>query len=212
MTIKQYYQAFWSLSGLLAAAPPLITTIVLPFLPDSASVYGFPPMGDVGSFARLALVCLAVLVSYLVYFWRGGKWPLGVTALVAFLSLCAYISLYPRFVAKIDVPSLKTVVRVSVGYERTPFAITNFGSDSDEDMLRLRGFDEEEIKKLWTYHSLVVARLALFGSYCGFILGLVASFSLGVVFNRLQDSPEPGGPHLPRQRRVGEKGNGGSED
>lgn len=75
---------------------------------------------------------------------------------------------------------------MSVGYDRTQFAKANFGSDSDEDMLRARGTDDEEIKKLWTYQSLAVARLALFISYCGFILGLVAVFSLGIVFDQRQ--------------------------
>jgi hypothetical protein len=189
VTLEQYYKAFWSLSGLLAAAPPVVTTVVLPFLPDRASVYGFPPMGDVGGFAGLGLVCLAVLVTYLVYFWRGGKWPLVAAALIAFLSLCVYIALYPRFVLRVDIPSLKTATRVSVGYDRTPFARANFSSDSDEDMLRARGFDDEEIKKLWTYRSLIVARLALFASYCGFILGLVATFSLGIVFGLSDNEP-----------------------
>jgi hypothetical protein len=153
MTLKQYYKAFWSLPGVLAAAPPIVAAIVMPLLPDSASVYGFPPLGDVGSFARLALLCLAVLLTYLVYFWRGGRWVLVVAAFVTFLSLCGYIALYPRFVLRVDVPSQKTAVRVSIGYDRTPFATANFSSDSDEDMLRARGFDDEEVKKLWTYWS-----------------------------------------------------------
>ena len=184
ITLKQYYRAFWSLSGALAAAPPIIATAVLPFLPDSASVYGFPPMGDVGGFARLGMVCLAFLVTFLVYFWEGGKWPLVAAFLVSFVCLCAYVALYPHFVLRIDVPSQKTAIRVSVGYDRTQFAKTNFGSDSDEGMLRARGFDDEEIKKLWTYQSLTIARLGLFASYCGFILGLVAVFSLGIVFDQ----------------------------
>jgi hypothetical protein len=188
MTFQQYYKAFWSLSGVLAAAPPIVTTVVMPFLPDSAAVYGFPPMGDVGSFARLALLCLAVLVTYLVYFWRGGRWLLVAAAVVTFLCLCTYIALYPRFVLRIDIPSQKTAMRVSVGYDRTPFASATFSSESDEDMLRARGFDDEEIKKLWTYRSLIVARLALFASYCGFILGLVAAFSLGIVLNQPENS------------------------
>lgn len=191
MTLKQYYKAFWSLSGLLAAAPPIVTTVILPFLPDSASVYGFPPMGDVGGFARLGLVCLAVLVTYLVYFWRGGRWPLILAACVTFLCLCTYVAIYSRFVTRIDIPSLKSAVRVSIGYERTPFATANFGSDSDEDMLRLRGFDDEEIKKLWTYRSLIRVRLALFVAYCGFILGLVATFSLGIIPNQTEN-PDSG--------------------
>ncbi len=182
MTIKQYYKAFWSLSGLLAAAPPLVTTLILPNLPENVSLSGFPPLGNVGGFAAFGLVCLAVLVTYLIYFWRGSKWPLVVSALVAFLSLCLYIPLYGRLVLRIDIPSLKSSTRVSVGYDRTAFAKANFNSDSDEDMLRARGFDDEEIKKLWTFRSLSIARLGLFGSYSGFILGLVAAFSLGVVF------------------------------
>jgi hypothetical protein len=194
MTLEQYYKAFWSLQGLLAAAPPIVSTVVLPFLPDKASAFGFPPMGDVGGFAGLGLVCLALLVTYLVYFWRGGKWPLIAAALVAFLSLCVYVALYPRFVVRVDIPSLKTATRVSVGYERTPFATENFGSGSDEDMLRARGFDDEEIKKLWTYRSLTVARLALFASYCGFILGLVTTFSLGIVLGQPSQTVKAGPP------------------
>jgi hypothetical protein len=188
MTLKQYYKAFWSLSGVLAAAPPIVATVVTPFLPDNAAVYGFPPLGDVGSFARLGLLCLSVLVTYLVYFWRGGRWLLVIAAVITLLSLGTYIALYPRFVIRVDIPSQKVTTRVSVGYDRTPFATANFGADSDEDMLRARGFDDEEIKKLWTYSSLVVARLALFASYCGFILGLVMAFSLGIVLSQTQNS------------------------
>ena len=184
MTLKQYYKAFWSLSGVLAAAPPIITTVVLPFLPDKAAVYGFPPMGDIESFARLGLVCMALLVTYLVYFWRGGRWLLAAAAVVAFMCLCVYIALYPRFVLRIEIPSQRVTARVSVGYDRTQFARANFASDSDEDMLRARGFDDEEVKELWTYQSLIIARLALFASYCGFILGLVAVFSLGIVLDQ----------------------------
>src|SRR5271157_1899599 len=184
MTLTHYYKGFFSLLGVLAAAPPIIVGVASPFLPDSASVYGFPPMGEVGGFARLGLVCLAFLVTFLVYFWEGGKWPIVVAALVSFVCLCAYVAFYPHFVLRIDVPSQKTAVRVSVGYERTQFAKANFGSDSDEDMLRARGTDDEEIKKLWTYQSLTVARLALLASYCGFILSLVAAFSLAIVFDQ----------------------------
>jgi len=180
MTLTQYYQGFFSLLGVLAAAPPIIVAVIVPFLSDSAPAYGFPPMGDVADFARLGLVCLAFLVTFLVYFWQGGKGALVAAAIVSFMCLCVYVALYPKFVLRIDIPSQQTAVHVSVGYERTAFAKATFGSDSDEDMLRARGTDDEEIKKLWTYQSLTVARLALFVSYCGFILGLVAVFSIGI--------------------------------
>lgn len=184
MTLKQYYKGFWSLLGVLAAVPPIIVGAILPFLSHSSPVYGFPPVGDVEGFARLALVVLAFLVTIAVYFWKGDKWLLVAAGLASFVCLCVYVALYPRFVLRIDVPSQNTLVRVSVGYDRTQFAKTTFGPDSDEDMLRARGTDDEEIKKLWTYQSLTVARLALLVSYCGFILGFVAAFSLAIVFDQ----------------------------
>ncbi len=145
-------------------------------------------MGDVGSVARLGLLCLAFLITYIIRFWRGGKWLLVAAAVISLLCLCVYVALYSRLVLRIDLPSEKATVRVSVGYDRTPFAKANFSSDSDEDMVRARGFDDEELKKLWTYQSLIVARLALFASYCGFILGSVAVFSLGIVLDLRQHS------------------------
>ncbi len=181
MTLTQYYGRFLSLLGVLAAAPPLMVAVIVPFLPDSASAYWFPPIGDVGGFARLGLVCLAFIVTFLIYFWQGGKWLLVASAAVSFACFCVYVALYPRLVMRINIPSQQTVVHVIVGYDRTPFAKANFGGYSDEDMLRERGTDNEEIKKLWTYQSLTVARLLLLVSYCGFILGLVAVFSLGIV-------------------------------
>ncbi|HEY4931307.1 MAG TPA: hypothetical protein VII23_07025 [Terriglobales bacterium] len=186
ISLKRYYEAFWSLLGVLAAAPPIILSIILPWLSDSTPAYGFPPMGDVGTFARLGLVSLAFVVTFLVYFWKGGKWLLVAAAVVSFVCLCVYVALYPRFVMRIDVPPPNAAIRVSVGYDRTQFANENFGSKSNEDMLRARGSSDEEIKKLWTYRSLTIARLALFASYCGFIFGFVAVFSLAILFDLRQ--------------------------
>jgi hypothetical protein len=74
MTLNDYYRAFISMFGLLAALPPVAAAIILPFLPDRASTYGFPPMGEADNFARLGFVCLAFAVTFIVYFWQGGKW------------------------------------------------------------------------------------------------------------------------------------------
>ena len=60
------------------------------------------------------------------------------------------------------------------------FATSNFGSATDEEMLRARGPDEEQIRMLWTPRSLIVARLALFVPYSLMIVALVAAFSFGV--------------------------------
>ena len=99
---------------------------------------------------------------------------------VACVSFYVYLDCYMNFVRKIDIPSLSSSQTVSVGYEKTPFAIQVFGSESDWNMLRARGTDDEEIWKLWTARSIVRARLSLFSASCGFALSLVFVFSLGV--------------------------------
>jgi len=68
-----------------------------------------------------------------------------------------------------------------VGYERSSFAKSTFGEESDFDMLRARGFDEEQISQLWTKKSLLISRMSLYVSYLCFILALVGGFSLGIV-------------------------------
>jgi len=184
LTLAQYYKGFWSVLGVLAAAPPLLVGVIVPLFSQDTPVFGFPPIGDVTPFARVGLLCLSLLATLLVYFWSGGKWPLVAAFLLSFVSLSAYIALYSQFVLRINVPSQDAVIRVSVGHQRTEFAQSNFGRDSDEDMLRARGTSDEEIKKLWTSGSLYRARLALFVTYCCFIFGLVAAFSLGVLFDQ----------------------------
>lgn len=44
-----------------------------------------------------------------------------------------------------------------------------------------RGLDDEEIRKLWTPLSLVVARVALFMAWSGIALSLICGLSLGLL-------------------------------
>ena len=80
-----------------------------------------------------------------------------------------------------DIPTRETAVYVTVGYQRTAFADATFGSVSDWELLRARGTDEEELRKLWTTQSLIIARLALYTAYSLIVLALVVTFSFGVV-------------------------------
>jgi len=146
----------------------------------------FPPLGDAETIARAALALFAVGVTYAAFHWRDGltrvsKRAIMLTMLFAIVSFFVYLALFLRFERRVDIPSEKTAVFVTVGSERTPFADSNFPAYSDEDMLRARGPYEEQVRLLWTYKSLVIARLALYISYCGTVLGFVAAFSLGVI-------------------------------
>ena len=100
--------------------------------------------------------------------------------MISFLALIGYLFPYKHFVRRIDAPANESALFVSVGYERTSFADHTFHSESDWDMLRARGTNEEEVTKLWTARSLDIARFCLIVSYCGFVLPLVLIFSLGV--------------------------------
>jgi hypothetical protein len=81
----------------------------------------------------------------------------------------------------VDIPSAGLHAFVSIGYERSQFALAAFHDTSDSGLLHSRGFTEEEIANLWTPRSLYVSRLALFLSFVGSMLSLVAFASLGVL-------------------------------
>jgi hypothetical protein len=153
-------------------------------LPGAAAGYLFPALGELTISARLGVVFLAATITYLSFYaaqrppnaWSRFLFLAG----IAFLALCSYLVSLQHFVRKIDIPASGSVIIVSVGFERTTFAVQTFQGESDWDMLRARGTSDEDVSRLWTERSLDIARLCLFGSYCGFILPLVLIFSLGV--------------------------------
>jgi hypothetical protein len=189
ITLRQYYSSFKSLSGILAGivvASPYISKV----LPPSVAAYSFPPLGDGEAMARIAVVIFAFAMTFGVYFWAVGS-PKNTGRIIAFafvtsaLSFCVYFGLHLGFVRRVDIPSLGTAVYVSVGYERTAFADSAFHSASDEDLLRARGLEDEQLRLLWTEKSLIIARLLLYMAYCVCILALVVAFSFGVAHDVL---------------------------
>jgi hypothetical protein len=188
LSLKSYYASFKSISGALAVATgvaPVLSLVIKPV----ASIL-FPPLGDATIPALAALIALYLAMTFVAYYISGAKMRTAlmiVSICAACVSLCFYLVYYMDFVRKIDIPTLSTSRTVSVGYERTPFATQVFPNESDWEMLRARGTDEEDIWKLWTARSIVRARLSLFGAFSSFLLPLVLVFSLGVR-NQLSDS------------------------
>jgi hypothetical protein len=132
-------------------------------------------------------------MTYLAFFSRGGQPSLGRKRIAAAIALagicfCVYIGLFLRFVRTVDIPTKGASVQVSVGYERTEFAKTNFSAESDWELLRDRGTDEEEIWRLWTTKSLLISRLSLYITYSFFIFLLVIAFGWGVLYQLGQGS------------------------
>ena len=78
------------------------------------------------------------------------------------------------------IPTEKKSVAVSVGLERTDFANREFAGRSDWYMLENMGFQEEQIRKLWTLKSLLLSRSVLFAAYlCMLSVGIgLGSFAV----------------------------------
>lgn len=186
VSLKKYYSSFRSLSGVLAgltASLPLSSQL----LPGSGY---FPPLGDIENPARAGLLLLAFAATYAVYFLAKSTSLKPRTAIatlfaLALLGMVTYLVLFEQFVRHVDITSRGTRIYVTVGYERTAFAKRNFGSAPDEELLRARGMDDEELRLLWTSHSLAVTRVALFAAYSSLVLSLIAAFSFGVASEAL---------------------------
>jgi hypothetical protein len=76
------------------------------------------------------------------------------------------------------VPSTNSDVPVSVGYQRTDFAVQTYPGMSDWEMLHDRGPWEEQVQKLWTRHSIIVVRTQLWISYTLSLVCYLAVVSL----------------------------------
>jgi hypothetical protein len=188
ISVLEYYKSFGGLRGAIAGA--------FTFLPVSSLVIPgrvFPPLGNETILSQWFAVIIGVVVTYLVFLRQNVttskiKSAMTFFLLIATVFFCAYLAARLNFVRTIDIPSLKDVAIVSVGYERTDFAKSVFGDASDLDMLRARGTDDEEIVKLWTTRSVYVSRITLLCSYLGCALSLIAIASLAVLL-RARESP-----------------------
>jgi len=184
LSLKQYYASVRGLSTAVAAvALPLASKIVGS---ESSAYIMFPPLGNMEGVARVGFLALCLAVSLGVYFLVSAgslSSPTRViwcTLFIALVNLAIYLVAYQSFVHRIDIPSRGESVYVSIGYERTPWASQIFGNASNSDMLKARGPSEEEIEKLWTVKSIIVARLALYFSCVLTSLALLFLFSFAV--------------------------------
>lgn len=187
LTLPRYYRAFRSLSGCLAGLVSSVPLLSRLLLPDDLRAYGFPPLGTVEVPARILAVVFALAATFLAFFSRavvaGGNRKRVIGAMVlALIFLFAYVCLFLRFVRTVEIPSKGTEVQVSVGDQRTEFANANFDGESDWELLKYRGTDEEEIWRLWTAQSLLISRLTLYAAYLMLLVSLVTAISWGVLY------------------------------
>jgi len=168
---QQYFRTFGSLKGLFAVVPFLVPLLRV-CLPDSSKLAGYlyPPLGD---FQRLGFACTigALLLSmYFVYFFcekARRVLPRAYIILIFgwFLGVCCLCALYVRYVRTISVPSIDQEFEVSVGFQKTEFALQWYPHSDDWEMLHDAGPYEEKIQQLWTQNSISTVRVLLLLSY-----------------------------------------------
>jgi hypothetical protein len=166
VTIRQYYTNFKGLY-LPWASVPFVTLLLHACKLDSSTIVElYPPLGDFRTYAMAATVGLLLLTTFVVFSCCGLAKRIhpcvpGILIAGFVLSVCTLIALYVPFVRRIPVPSEKLEVPVSIGYQRTDFALQNYPQSNDWEMLHDRGPREEQIQMLWTLHSIVVVRVFL---------------------------------------------------
>jgi hypothetical protein len=183
VTIGQYYMGFANLRAFFAAIP--FVPLLFHWLNlGSDAIYLFPPLGDVqvialaGSFGVLLVATFVVFVCCRIAHVVRPVVP-ALLMIGAMGLICALIALYVQFVRLAPVPAADTNVLVSVGYQRTDFALKNYAGESDWDMLHDRGPREESVQKLWTRRSILIVRMLLWLSYTGALACFLSAVSLG---------------------------------
>jgi len=184
-SLAAYYASFKSVLGALAIAVSAVP-LLAKALPGPDEGYGFPPLGGVEVPARIGACAIGLAATYFAFFSGAAGdqtnrkrivWAIVCTA----ISLFVYVGLFSRLVRRVEIPSKGTSVQVTVGFRRSAAAVANFDGESDWDMLRNRGTDDEQVEWLWTRRSVLIARLSLYIAYSLFIFSIVAAFSWGVL-------------------------------
>ncbi len=130
VTLERYYKSFASLRGLFAAVPfvPLAFHEIAPSSTVAKCMY--PPVGDFQPLAVAATVGFLLLITFVVFIsaqLARRLSPCPHILMVGFLiTSTALIPLYVWYVRLIPVPSISAEVLVSVGYQRTEFALQTY--------------------------------------------------------------------------------------
>ena len=138
----------------------------------------FPPLGDVQHFAMLLTVAACGLCTYVIFlaFRERAAAPTAapIVMFLVWIALAGFqMALYIAFVRVVPIPADKTSRVVSVGWDRTPLGQQAAQYD-DVELLRRQTPDEDQIRRIWTYKSIAVARASLWLGYTLLAVLLVA--------------------------------------
>jgi hypothetical protein len=191
VTVLEYYKGYWSLYAFGAGIgflPPLIHEL----LGNSSTTANllYPPLGDMQRLGLVLTFGFLLLTTFVVFVCcRSAR---RIHVFVPALLLAAVLVgvggltyLYVHYVRVDRIETKNLSVPVTIGYERTKFAIDTYPNDGDPKhddwtMLHERGPTEDKIQQLWTRQSIWAVRYSLWACYTLTLGSLLAMFSLGV--------------------------------
>lgn len=188
ITVLQYYKGFKSLYGAIATVPVIVPALRL-FMSDSNAVAGylFPPLGDVRRLLLTITMAILLVITFVVFAFCRGVRKVPSKLFLALLGgvligPVTLIPLYTSFVRQVEVPSVNEEVLVSIGYQRTAFALQNYPEEKwpDWQILQDRGPWEEQIQRIWTKSSISVVRMLLWFFYFLFLACITSVGCLAV--------------------------------
>lgn len=194
MTLLQYYRGFGSLYGAFAAIPflPPLVHILTPDSNRLASLY--PPLGDIQILGLAATFLVLIGVTFAVFAScqsarrvHPAVTPASIVGTV--LGFFLLIGMYEFFVRDIVVPSVNQEVLVSIGYQRTDFALRTYPTSNDRDMLHDQGPSEETVQLLWTRSSIWIVRGILWLLYTVTLACFLVVICVGVYQHASDVSP-----------------------
>ena len=190
MTIAEYYRSY---VGVLGAISGFVTAIpgLSYLLPSDYAGYIFPPVGPFEPMARALTVLAAIFATFIALYLPRKRLGIAMTicGLLFVTAGLLYFWSFSRYVRIIQIPSLKQSIMVSIGSQRTQFAIEAFPDQTDWEILKERGFEEEEIEKLWTTNSILLARVLLWASLTGVIIFPVTALGIGIASEAQTKAP-----------------------
>jgi hypothetical protein len=205
LSLREYYKG-WGVTRHILSAFVISTPLISGLLPEQWSSLVFPPLGEnqFTTVAKAFSILFCVITSILVYYARNNPsvisgdhdfrlvlWP----TIFFFAAFCSYSVAWQRFV--VITPGERTEVvegksinisvieTVSIGYE-TSSAVKNnpeLQNLPDYFLVRTRPRTEENIRYLYTFKSIIVARLLLFSSCLAVMCSAIVLISIISIIN-----------------------------
>lgn len=153
---------------------------------SSHSPFIWPPLGSLETYAPYAATLLISICSFLPAIIENKKqarrWLVAslACAVLTFGTYCYFVGCY---VITVDTPFNGTQAR-SVGFIVKPNIRSLFPDKSDDDLLKIGGLEDAQIKRVWTPGSVLACRLCILLSFASTLAFANVGLGSGAKLNK----------------------------